>query len=330
MPRRASRRTGTKPWTTCPPSTATTQRKTAAKRSASLVGAIGASPRQVRPGLRSGHGVICTCLIPGERRFGNEAYFLAAASTGGPGGSRTSTPGARRTATARGAGQIPARSSPGPRFRPRRSAHSVRMTKQKRPEGRALDRRKPASRPPLSLQLRLFEDLHAVVSDLDKACARHRVGRCDRPGQARPARLRDGSTTQRNPPACDRQRAILEGSQHVIPLEIGVVGQNLVNRHSSGQKLQDVRHRILQTADHRPSLTDVRVRSDSVETGHTPSVRQQPAIPAEVPIGKEAWSTRLPGPDRETRNRRYRALHERPSSSENPSGNGTRSVWFLA
>jgi hypothetical protein len=103
MPRGASRRTGTKPRTTCPPSTATTPRRAATKPSAWLVGAIGAAPRQVRPCLRSGHGVIYTCLIPGERGFGNEAYLLAAPSTSGSGGSRTSTPGADRPATARGA-----------------------------------------------------------------------------------------------------------------------------------------------------------------------------------------------------------------------------------
>ena len=103
MPRRASRRTGTKPWTTCPPSTATTPRRTAAKPSAWLVGVIGAAPRQVRPGLRSGHGVICTCLIPGEQGFGNEACLVAAPSASAPGGSRTSTPSASRRATASGA-----------------------------------------------------------------------------------------------------------------------------------------------------------------------------------------------------------------------------------
>jgi hypothetical protein len=91
MLRRASRETGTKPWTTCPPSTATTPLRTATKSSAWLTGTIGAAPRQVRPGLRSGHGVICTCLIPGERGFGKKACLVAAPTASGPGGSRTST-----------------------------------------------------------------------------------------------------------------------------------------------------------------------------------------------------------------------------------------------
>jgi hypothetical protein len=41
--------------------------------------------------LRSGHGVICTCLIPGEPGFGKEACLVAALTASGAGGSRTST-----------------------------------------------------------------------------------------------------------------------------------------------------------------------------------------------------------------------------------------------
>src|SRR5581483_151295 len=57
----------------------------------------------------------------------------------------------------------------GPRFGPRRAAHSVRMTKPTRPDRRQQTGETPPTDRGRSLQLRLFEDLHAVVPELDHA-----------------------------------------------------------------------------------------------------------------------------------------------------------------
>ena len=42
-------------------------------------------------------------------------------------------------------------------------------------------------------------------------------------------------------------------------LEIRIVSQHLVDRHASGQKLQKIRHRIPQPANHRFAVSDLRV-----------------------------------------------------------------------
>jgi hypothetical protein len=131
-----------------------------------------------------------------------------------------------------------------------------------------------------------------------QACARHRVRppRAPAPTAAEAARRRETSPSQRNPPVPDRERPVLEGSQNVIPLEIGIVGQDLIDRHAPGQELQDVGYRVPQPANHRLAVTDLRVRSDSVETGHTLSVRRPGRDPAEFRTSKGACAVELGGP----------------------------------
>ena len=63
-------------------------------------------------------------------------------------------------------------------------------------------------------------------------------------------------------------RRVLERRKYVVALEVGVVNQHFVRRHSAGQQAHDHRHGIAESANGRRPVTDLRVHGDPVQQRH--------------------------------------------------------------
>ena len=76
-----------------------------------------------------------------------------------------------------------------------------------------------------------------------------------------------------------KSRAVFQRGEQIVRFEIGVVRQNLILRHSGGQKLKQVLDRISKSADDRLAVTDGRIGHDALQTRHAASLRHPHQLP---------------------------------------------------
>lgn len=61
-------------------------------------------------------------------------------------------------------------------------------------------------------------------------------------------------------------RAELKGSEEILAFKVGVIIEDLVDRHAAGEQFEEALHRIAQAADCRLPVAHGRVNGDPIET----------------------------------------------------------------
>jgi hypothetical protein len=64
----------------------------------------------------------------------------------------------------------------------------------------------------------------------------------------------------------------LQSSEKILPLEVGIVIQNVINGHPRSEEVQEIGDWVSQPADDRLAVADSRVGGDPVKTRHVTSV----------------------------------------------------------
>ena len=68
--------------------------------------------------------------------------------------------------------------------------------------------------------------------------------------------------------AAGRQGAELESREEIVAPQILIVIKDLLEGHPGREQLEQHRHRVAQTTNHRLAVADVRIRGDAVQAGY--------------------------------------------------------------
>jgi len=93
------------------------------------------------------------------------------------------------------------------------------------------------------------------------------------------ASTRNSRRAERDHPApAGNERTELQRGEEVVTLQVRIVGEHLVDRHTGRQELQQALDGVTQTPDRRLTMTDRWVRRDAIQPRHVTTVPPQHAI----------------------------------------------------